>query len=59
MMKHDLQPISEHIQQPTKGNTDRDGTFDVMTGEIIINSEDVKSDSCEHENSDKLIFHLN
>jgi hypothetical protein len=58
-MKHDLQPISERIQQPTKRNTDRDGTFDVMTGEIIINSEDVKSDSCEYENSDNLIFHLN
>lgn len=54
MMKQDLQPMSKHIQQPTKENTDRDGTFDVMTGEIIINSEYVKSDSCEHENSDNL-----
>jgi len=54
MMIQDLQPISEHIQQPTKQNTDRDGTFDVMTGEIIIKSEDVKSDSCEHQNSDSV-----
>lgn len=52
MMKQDLQPMSEHKQQPTKENTGRDGTFDVVTGDIIMNSEDVKSESCEHKNSD-------
>jgi hypothetical protein len=41
MMKEDLQPMSEHIQQPTKENNDRDGTFDVTTGDIIIKSEGV------------------
>jgi hypothetical protein len=49
-MKDDLQPISKHIKQPQK-KTDREEIFDVMTDEIIINSGDVKSDSCECENS--------